>query len=79
MDASKDDGGSAFPPSISPNYKSLIGMSLRDYYAGQAIKLFPLSQENIDQLQSGKAAPNHAVVAKFCCDLADALIKELAK
>lgn len=54
------------------------GMDLRDYFATKAISLFPLTQDNLKDLESG-ISPNHALVAKFCYGLADAMLAERAK
>ena len=69
----KNDGGPAFPAdSYTPNTN---GMSLRDYFAGRAMTLFPFDEEDIAMLQSG-IKPQHNIVAKFCYDLANAMIEE---
>lgn len=51
---------------------------LRDLFAGRALGLFPLSDQNLAALQNGRR-PNHALVARFCYDAADALIAERKK
>lgn len=49
--------------------------SLRDMFAVQAISLFPLSERDVSALQNGET-PNHRLVAKFCYELADAMMAE---
>lgn len=82
-----DDGGPAFPV-IPPCDESGIsepgypypaqGMSLRDWFAGQAIALFPMSEKNVEALLVG-AKPRHDIVASFCYDLADAMLEARKK
>ena len=63
----KPDGGQAFPtvhPSGMYDYR-LQGMTLRQWYAGQALPAFITSSN----------AP--AFTAECACEYADALIKEL--
>ena len=50
----------------------------RDRFAGQALRLFTMMDEDIQKLQAG-AAPQHKKVAKFCYDLADAMLAERRK
>jgi len=47
-------------------------------FAGQAISLFSLDEKDLDSILNG-AKPNHTFVAKFCVELADALLSELEK
>jgi len=51
------------------------GMTLRDWFAGRAINLFPLTAPEINRLISGDGYPDHDLVSKFCYDLADAMLK----
>lgn len=51
-------------------------MSLKDYFAAQAIDLFSLSDEELDQIKNKGYAPNHKFVAKFCYDLAEEMLRE---
>ena len=51
---------------------------LRDWLAGQAIHLFPLTPTNIRDLKSGQP-PDHEFVAKFCYDIAEAMMLERGK
>lgn len=46
---------------------------LRDYFAAQAIRLFTMDENSLNQLRSG-LVPNHQLVADFCYTLADAML-----
>ena len=70
----KKDGGPAFP--LTPEMMSIgqcsddvQGMSLRDWFAGQALSGIT-SDPEWQPAQYGKA------VAKFCYELADAMLEE---
>lgn len=69
--STKPDGGSAFP-----DFKQ-TGMSLRDYFAGQAL---PAA---IGALNNGGALTVRGeqleMIAKYAYDIADAMITERAK
>lgn len=72
------DGGPAFPGCRYNNYgarEASDGLSLRDYFAAKSIALFGLEEPHIKKLQEGHR-PDHTLVAKFCYDLADAMLKE---
>lgn len=83
---SKQDGGHAFPRSKwwptdgDPDHDGHEqgGMSLRDYFAAKAIGLFPMEHANVVALQAG-VKPDGALVAKFCYELADAMLAERDK
>ena len=49
-------------------------LALRDEFAGMAITLFPMNQDNVKSLQFG-AVPDHKLVADFCWNLADAMLE----
>ena len=77
----KDDGGPAFPVSAAGYYESrgpeavpvlvpIPGMSLRDWFAGQALNGWMANTETI-----GSAAD----AAKYCYELAEGLLAERAK
>jgi hypothetical protein len=79
-----NDGGPAFPrpASIGNDYVTgesgvvvdpQMGMSLRDWFAGQA--LGHLLQPVIAAMHQGHPAPSSADVAKICYQLADAMLK----
>lgn len=66
-DMSKDDGGPAFPVLSSETWHySNEGMSLRDWFAGQAL-------HSMTEYASGCENLN-ATIATACYDLADAMI-----
>ena len=50
-------------------------MGKRDEIALVAMRLFSMDSEGVRMLQTGNY-PQHHVVAKFCYDLADAMIDE---
>lgn len=70
----KEDGGEAYPRTQwtgdvrNKSFRDIPGMSLRDYFAGQAMSLLILN---------GKAMCNE--VAIDCYNIADAMIKERMK
>lgn len=71
----KGDGGPAFPTDSPRVYNS--GMTLRDYFAGQALVGFMLSQivvvlsgHDIDEKTADKDA------AEVCYNVADAMLAE---
>ena len=73
------DGGPAFPAVTKSDYPNeKFGMSLRDYFAAKAMHCFPLTPGDIDDLLCGRR-PNHTAVAKFCYELADAMLKAREK
>lgn len=49
---------------------------LRDYFAAQAVHCFQLDDASINVIIKGAGTPMHEVVAKFCYDFADAMMKE---
>ena len=69
----KKNGGAAFPTSHSPDYPNEIigGMSLRDYFAGQALQGMSAGQ----WLDPG----DYPEVARRCYAKADAMLAERAK
>ena len=54
------------------------GMSLRDWFAGQALTLFNFNEADVKAWNQG-ASPQHERVANFCYNLSDALLAERAK
>lgn len=52
--------------------------ALRDMYAGGAMGLFSMDEKNVTGLLAGETF-DHQLVARFCFDLADAMIAERAK
>ena len=86
MSEKRNDGGPAFPyegieeradGALGPRIIKVFypGMSLRDKFADSAIKLFPLTEENVYELKAGTGDPRHDLVAGFCYDLADAMLE----
>jgi hypothetical protein len=81
MSKKREDGGPAFPTETEHQSGSdrmhLEGMSLRDYFAGQA--LGHLSQPIMAAMHSGALAPRREDVARLCYEVADAMLKERQK
>ena len=78
---SKNDGGPAFP--IVRHYNDSSGMSLRDYFAGQALAGLMANdgkerwcQQHEEEIGLKKIAQFHA---RLAYDVADAMIKERSK
>jgi len=63
-----NDGGPAFPevPGKCNGYQGIPGMTLRDYFAGQAL---------IATFLNGFAGPNEDDRAALCYRMADAMIR----
>jgi hypothetical protein len=84
----QNDGGPAFPRSMGHNgmlhreehesNSDEMGMSLRDYFAGQALITLPLSEFDVRRLQAS-LSPDYQVIARICYNLADAMLKEREK
>ena len=84
----KDDGGPAFPESVSAdslgglNFSRYTGMSLRDYFAGQALDGF-IERGAIAHIKDayglGEIEPAYGILAKGCFAIADAMLKARAK
>ena len=64
MKTPSNDGGPAFPVTgcVHPNGNAMVGMTLRDYFAGQALAgIAPYIDREIDKLDTnGKYFDNHA-------------------
>lgn len=54
------------------------GLTKLEWYAGKAMRLFSVDQKALDKLERGER-PNHQLAAKFCFDLAEAMITEAEK
>ena len=71
MAETKDNGGPAFPVEVSTRFPATAGMSLRDYFAGQALAGFA-SDMDVD-----------AAACRYAADrayrLADAMLAERKK
>ena len=69
-----DDGGRAFPcPTGSDGGALHSGVSLRDYFAGQALIGVLLDPRNIGQTE------NLGIYAEYCYTAADAMLAERDK
>ncbi len=55
---------------------AFTGLTKREYFASQALNLWQMEQGDLLELENGNT-PNHRLVAKFCVELADALIEAL--
>lgn len=64
----RSDGGAAFPlhPGISPDWTNSAGMSLRDWFAGQALAMTAPAYVSLPQ--------SAEVLAKRCYLVADAML-----
>jgi hypothetical protein len=90
--AVKDDGGPAFPHQFEsmaghPNYRQSVGISVRDYFAGQSM------QAQISRLEPWAASEGYGVkvvgtralesrmrgIAKAAYSMADAMLREREK
>ncbi len=80
-----DDGGPAFPAVIYPTIPNTGGMSLRAYFAGQAmaamVEKTVFDQPSEDMLHKAGIATDdfNEFVAHMAVGFADALIAELRK
>jgi hypothetical protein len=84
-DDKKPDGGPAFPQSkesyrfqLGHDELTPAGMTLRDYFAAQALALFSLDERDMIRFARGER-PQHEKTAEFCYSLADAMLKERNK
>lgn len=73
VEAPKNDGGPAFPEAIAVSpagnvYPGMSGMSLRDWFAGQALAHALNIIDFIDDTSASAAA-------KYSYDIADAMLK----
>lgn len=75
------DGGPAFPSDGPADAVSYWGMSLRDYFAGQALVGWLGSRALVDVLQATAITPQAATesMVSDCYQIADAMIAERAK
>lgn len=67
-----NDGGPAFPRAR----KGHDGMTLRDYFAGQALALYKMG--NCVECEE-EECKDHEVIALHCYELADAMLEERDK
>ena len=73
-DSTIDDGGPAFATATCGDWQ--IGMTLRDWFAGQAMKGIIEACTNA-HLHHSAQTPDADVIAKWSVEQADALIAEL--
>jgi hypothetical protein len=77
----KDDGGPEFPVlDYNPNHEQMecfnFGMTLRDWFAGQALYIMPSPSDTETPEDVGEAAP---LIAKIAYAIADAMINERSR
>ena len=72
----KDDGGPAFPIPESDEFNPCDGMSLRDYFAAQAMAGILASAEEVADRDLGPGASRAAVIASQAYFIADAMLKQ---
>lgn len=65
--------------SNDPNIIEVDSILMRDYFAAQAVHCFQLDDASINVIIKGAGTPMHEVVAKFCYDFADAMMKERSR
>lgn len=79
----RDDGGTAFPTLIGlpvgENAEGRVGMSLRDWFAGQAMPKIMKLCRNDTGANHGEPGGFAAYCAKHAYEFADAMIAERAK
>lgn len=54
-------------------------LELRDFFATQFLMMFDLDEKCLENLYDKGNKPDHAWVAKFCYDGADAMLAERAR
>jgi hypothetical protein len=72
MTTTPKDGGPAFPRTVrnwNDHLEALDGMTLRDWFAGQALAGFTATMGEVDE-------PNWELLAQDCYQAADAMIAE---
>lgn len=76
----RNTGGSAFPRAGyrdgGSDWQPLEGMTLRDYFAGQAL-MACISGGGLSDVVAGKLA--HETIAEHCYRIADAMIEQQTK
>jgi len=76
----KDTGGQAFPRQESEHYHGMDGMTLRDYFAGQALaSISGRMAEGVAELELKNNEPKGSRFAKYAYNIADAMIAERSK
>lgn len=85
MSSHSDDGGPAFPASVATDsegsichtHERLAGMSLRDYFAGQALASLDANDRGAVSALSGpdvSLEEDNRLLAKHCWAMADAML-----
>lgn len=72
--ATIDDGGSAFPTLETEKFHPQFGMSLRDYFAAQAMVGLLRTGDALHLLNGEPEYPFHVNFADSCYLLADAML-----
>lgn len=62
---------------LHPMEPEPVRMTLRDWFAGKALTVFSLNDGEVAAILGG-AVPRHDIAARFCYDLADAMIRARA-
>ena len=79
----KDDGGPAFPTSEHDDatgaYHEMHGMSLRDWFAGQALVPALMGAKNLGSLSEDERKLQYSAVAALLYEMADAMLVERSK
>jgi len=77
----KDDGGAAYPAVMSPYESNTVtrGMSLRDWFAGQALTVFSSDVDNWSRMARDYKENLEDMQARLAYRLADAMLAERNK
>ena len=78
----KNDGGPAFPTFTGESRDNAAGMSLRDYFAAQALEgwlAFGTPQRILEHASAETVKSTDEMIVARCYQLADAMIAERAK
>lgn len=70
---SKDNGGFAFPKAHDSRYPDEQGMTLRQYYAGQAMQAFLMKDAILDDSDTSQEWLKKTAVAAY--EMADAMLE----
>ncbi len=73
----KQNDAPAFPTQHVANGNTVPGMTLRDWFAGQALPA--LFSSGIELMKAGGSATSPASIARDCYRLADAMLDERKK
>ena len=76
----KDGGGAAFPRVVQNDYDDVyMGMSLRDWFAGQALTMFSSDVDNWSRMAQDYKENIEDMQARLAYRLADAMLAERNK